>query len=203
MRYKRGSFSLIEEKKMKKGLLIGCGVIVAIAIIGAIACGGFGYFKTQEFMGKNAQVVEQMIGEKMPQGYMAIMAMEPQATNPSAQAGKFAFLMGPNQNMVVLVEGPPIGSEEEKQKMFAEFQNQMNSQGSGGSADIQPAGKMTINGQEVDKYSITMTNQNGQQVKGIAVVISNQTSTLLAVVCAENSLFNEANATAFLQSIKK
>lgn len=190
---------------MKKGLLIGCGVIAAIVLIAVVACGGFGFIKSQEFMGNNAKVVEQMMGCKMPDGYMALMAMDPKATNPQAKSGKFAFLMGPAQNMVVLVEGPPITSEEEKQKMFKEFEAQMNSQRSsgGGSAQIEPAGTMVINGKSVEKYSVTMVNQNGQEVKGIAVVVDSTTSTLLAVYLGESAVFNEANANAFLQSIKK
>lgn len=191
---------------MKKPLVIGCTVVGVIALVIALVCGGFAFYGGSQFMGNNKAITEKMINGQIPKGFMPMFAMDlgKNSTSPKDQGG-FAMLMGKDNHMVMLIEGPPIGSEEDKQKFIDQLEQgykQNSSSYSKQSFNITPDGIMTIAGQEVEKYKMEMAS-NTDDMEGIAAFIEFPANTLLYTCFAKRGTFKEPIAIEFADAIKQ
>lgn len=188
---------------MKKALLIGCIVISIVGVIALVACGIISYQGISGYMGNNTKVAEEILGSKIPEGYIPIIAMnEMQGKGSSTGNVSFAMLMKAT-NVVVLIAGPRIMNEQQKLTIIESFKSAMRKQNKGMSSqkiDIEPDGTLTVKDKSYPKYKVTLTQSTGQ-TEGVAVFIDYPDKTLLFVYMSESQTFDPDEAKSFLEKI--
>ena len=194
---------------MKK-ILIVVGVIIALIVVIVAGCLGFGAWKASEYMAKSNEVTAKIIGNEVPGGFMTLFADDnlKQSGNSSAPdaPNAMAFLMSTTGMMVFIIDGPAIGSEEEKQAMIETFKSQMQQRNQSSARDVNleitENGQIEINGKMYTKYAISGTS-NGSPLSGLAVFIDHDNNTLFYICAGDSKVYNEQSAEEFARVIKK
>lgn len=197
---------------MSRTMKIVLGVVGVVLLLGCLGVLGVGFLGAR-FFGQAANpeqaraVAAQIADYDLPEGYREAMGIDlmgmkmamiaPEGITTSGASGGL-----PAGLMIMLAQMPPGGGD--AAAMQAQMQSAMGQQGGFGGGQMQPAGTVdiTIRGQPVTLQRSEGSAKNGQPVKMLAGAFEGKSGPAMVTVYASADGWDEAQAMAFLRSMR-
>jgi len=150
---------------------------------------------------KNNLIAESITGKSLPVGFSAIKTSDPKN---SKNMERVAFLLNQNSESVILIEGPRLKLERQKNEVISNLQNslqKLTNKSYSNLVEIKQSNKLLVEGKAFASYEITITHKK-QKTKGIAAFFDYRKRTLCFIYLANSPDYKIDTAIEFLEYIK-
>lgn len=182
---------------MNRAIIIGCSIFSVLIIVVALFCGGLSFWGASKYMANNTTIIEGMTGNKIPKGFIPIIAINAPQDENSNNPGKFAVLAFKFTQFVMLAESHNI-DDSQKEKVLHSLQE---SESNNEEFDIQKIGTIKVANKILPKYQIIPVSEQ-DQTKGMATFIDYPQRTLVVIYFADLNYYDENSVMLFLKAIK-